>query len=576
MKLNLLIETLRAKVKVVLVENLRSDYDMRDIFVRIQNNQKKFLFARNAGDKKLMKKLQDEIHYHREIAKKQTFDKRYTFMVFVKQYQREVKTTINFTRQHYFAHTHRENLKKLIEDAIGQAIKTCRFDVKVKPMLCPWHRINIERLGNHALGYVNTQENSVLKAHVKKNMQNLYDGKAPTTPKKYIGVEIEFCAPIKEEPFALKLFQKGIHKYAQLKQDLSLRPVKELKENGYELAILLEETTYKKNLKKITDLLTEIKAIVKDRRCGLHVHLDMRRRDKDLVYNNLVASQYALLSIVDPSRYNNEFCQVVKDRKIPTKFTGDRHERYKTINAAAYYKYKTLEVRMHEGSVSYDEITHWIDMLIKIANYSKKLKDDVTEVDVLQKRFKFRKPLYQYAVERSCTHQIQNDRNIQNMRHDVANLRQDNEREQRVNRPPQRPEFRIDDRGQIQEIVAPPPHIEVIDEVVRPEMNIEHEAVNRQMDRLDRDAEIQARERAMRRRLDQMREDRIRNENNVVFGNGAFNWGLVAGDLVDQVPAAPVPVAVNADIAPQEMPEPEQEFFDELLDNDDEMDEDNL
>jgi hypothetical protein len=250
---------------------------------------------------------------------------------------------------------------------------------------------------------------TILKMHIKKNMRSLYeDKKPPVVRTKYIGVELEFCAPISEEKLALKLFQAGIHKFAQLKQDGSLRP--QDAEIGYELAVLLPEQNYKADLKVVLDVLKSIKATATDRRCGFHVHLDMRNRNKDRVFHNLVSCQKVLFKLVDPARYGNEFCQIVNSKKMPINFTGQRQERYKTINAAAYYKYRTLEVRMHEGSVDYDQIVGWIDLLIKIANYRKLLKENISKLTILKKRLNLNKKIYQYAVDRNCYWQVNHRR----------------------------------------------------------------------------------------------------------------------------------------------------------------------
>lgn len=312
----------------------------------------------------------------------------------------------------------RKEFFKMVED---DALRGVRAKMKYKPEKVVWQSMIVaNRMGNDDTGYVFFDDSSILKAHVKKNMKMLLEGKTPAAPRRYVGIELEFCAPIKEEKLAVLLFQNGIHKFAQLKEDGSLRPKE--KESSFELALLLEESTYKKNLKAVTKILHDIKAVAKDRRCGLHVHLDMRRRNKDLVYNNLVACQYALLSVVNPERYDNEFCRVVSNRKFPTEFTGERVERYKTINAAAYYKYRTLEVRMHEGSVSFDEISHWVDLLLKVTNYPKLLKNDILKLPLLKTRLKLKKKLYNYALERSCSWQVQNNPNARNMREDMAAL----------------------------------------------------------------------------------------------------------------------------------------------------------
>lgn len=390
----------------------------------ISNKQDKILYRDIEAYKKGLKETQDKNLiklYRAEIQQKRTILRRlrsqvYVFNVVIKKYKAKQRVELVF--EHALG---RKEFIKFIESAINQALRQARVALKVNPFQVTFgKRWVFNRLGNKEKGLVFTDEGSVLKAHVQKNMKMLLDSKVPVAPRRYIGIELEFCAPIKEEQLAVKLFQNGIHKFAQLKPDGSLRP--QGREVSFELALLLEETTYKTGLKKVTKLLQDIKAVTKDRRCGLHVHIDMRRRDKDLVYNNLVACQYALLSVVDPNRYNNEFCRVVSGRKFPTEFTGERVERYKTINAAAYYKYRTLEVRMHEGSVSFNEVSHWVDLLLKVANYPKYLKNDVTKLPVLKTRLKLKDKLYKYAIERSCSWQVQNNPRAQEMRLDAADL----------------------------------------------------------------------------------------------------------------------------------------------------------
>lgn len=403
-------ENKRAIVTIDAVEINREQND-RKIYKIIQEYKATYNTAKQNNDQRAMKSAQDQISHYRKRLRWLS-QKTYHMIIFVKKYRIKVSHAANYS---IYNHS-QENFKKFIDESINDAIRLSRLKLKIIPQ-----PVRIGTISASKVGKVFTEEGMFLKAHVRKNIKNLYEGKIPTTQKKYIGIELEFCAPIKEEQLALKIFQKGMHKFVQLKEDGSLRPKD--KENAFELAILLEESSYKKNLKNVTNLLTEIKAVAKDRRCGLHIHFDMRQRDKDLVYNNLVACQYALLSIVDPSRYNNEFCAVVSTRKFPTEFRGDRHERYKTINAAAYYKYKTLEIRMHEGSVSYDEISHWVDLLMKVVNYSRKLKNDVTELAILKKRLKLKDKLFNYTLDRSCTWQVQNSDLTRRLREDIEEIR---------------------------------------------------------------------------------------------------------------------------------------------------------
>ncbi len=303
------------------------------------------------------------------------------------------------------------SLKNHIKEQINYTIKCFRLykRPKAKDYMADFGPSALLFYGSQAKGRVFSKPEQVLQTYVQKNMKTMWAEKKPVVSNRYVGVELEFCAPISETRLAMLLFKAGVDKFAQLKKDGSLRPLDG--ETGFELAILLREDKFRSGLKKITEILKKVKATATDRRCGMHVHVDMRRRDKDTVYNNLVACQDALLKIVDPSRNDNEFCRLVTSRKFPVKFTGTREERYKTINAAAYYKYQTIEIRMHEGSVDYKPIVGWVNLLLKIVNHKKKLKYSISELTVLKERFKLNKKLTDYAIDRSCYFMINNNSN---------------------------------------------------------------------------------------------------------------------------------------------------------------------
>jgi hypothetical protein len=260
--------------------------------------------------------------------------------------------------------------------------------------------------GSRKIGRVFSTPGQIFKVHIKKNMAELFSPKKPADDVKYLGIELEFCAKITENELTVKLFRAGLQKIAQLKTDGSLRPQEG--ETGYELALLLKESSFKKDLKRVIGLLTSIGAVAVDRRAGLHVHLDMRKRNKDTVFSNLVSCQHILHKIVDPSRKGNEFCRMVRSKKFPKRFNGSRQERYKTINAAAYYKYQTIEVRMHEGSVDYAQIAGWTELLIKIANCRTKLTKTISSLTMLKNLLKLNEKVYSYAVDRSCYWQVNN------------------------------------------------------------------------------------------------------------------------------------------------------------------------
>lgn len=214
---------------------------------------------------------------------------------------------------------------------------------------------------------VYSKPGQILKMHTMKQIYSMFEKKKPKTYRKYVGVEIEFCAKIDKVELGKKLLKQGILNYIEWHRDDSLRPIDS--ETGHEICVLAPEGRVLSVLRKICKVLKDIDAKTKDRRCGLHVHLDCRKRNRDVLYNNLVACQKWFMLMSDPKRRNGEFCKKVNSKIFPKNFKGDRFERYKTVNAASYFRHKTIEVRTHEGTINVDDIVNWVSLLTKVANH---------------------------------------------------------------------------------------------------------------------------------------------------------------------------------------------------------------
>jgi len=125
---------------------------------------------------------------------------------------------------------------------------------------------------------------------------------------------------------------------------------------------------------KLCKELSKIDAYV-NKTCGLHVHLDMRdllnegKRTTTRVHN-LVQCLPFLSSLVPESRRSNSFCKLGKtDRN-----SSDR--RYYAINTESMKKHKTIEVRLHSGTVEFEKITNWVKLLYSITRF-KRISDPV-------------------------------------------------------------------------------------------------------------------------------------------------------------------------------------------------------
>ena len=130
-------------------------------------------------------------------------------------------------------------------------------------------------------------------------------------------------------------------------------------------------------LKKVTDKLLTHGGCVNSS-CGMHIHLDQRgvsyltasKRAK-----RLIKALPALMKLVAPSRLTNNYC--VKNQPIPTHPTQQyRHStnRYRMINfLPAYDEHKTIEVRLHGGTLDFYKILGWVNLCQFIC--------DCTEID---------------------------------------------------------------------------------------------------------------------------------------------------------------------------------------------------
>lgn len=130
---------------------------------------------------------------------------------------------------------------------------------------------------------------------------------------------------------------------------------------GHELNVIFKEKDLLKVMKVLNSDLKKIKAEA-NTTCGLHVHLDMRNRNAEYCYAKLVKNQTLLFTLVNKARKKSEFC-----KRSDKYYNLSGH--YNAINgSAAYREHKTIEVRLHHGTVDIKEIYNWIGLLTSIVN----------------------------------------------------------------------------------------------------------------------------------------------------------------------------------------------------------------
>ena len=119
-----------------------------------------------------------------------------------------------------------------------------------------------------------------------------------------------------------------------------------------------------------------------DRRCGYHLHINMNGEsaDKLQAIANAYHTTYILWSkYVNSDRVSNCFCR--KHRGLISKYDhlkelhawiefGRRTNRYTWINWDAYRKFRSLEIRLHEGTLNPDRILNWIKAHTAFADWA--------------------------------------------------------------------------------------------------------------------------------------------------------------------------------------------------------------
>ena len=233
----------------------------------------------------------------------------------------------------------------------------------------------------------------------------LRKNKKPVKHYNHVGIEIEFISPYTRKSLGQLIKGTKYQKYINLKEDPTINASfwgnsKQNKLKGFhphEISLLVKEH----ELNVVEEILNFLKleAFARvNKTCGLHVHLDMRHRIVEDSYKNLVDTQNWMYKI-NPDRINHKYCR--KNRTYDFQTARDKYRdndgywnRFLAVNPHAYEKFKTLEVRVHKGSLDGDKIISWINFLIKVVDG--KTEGSTERLPDLKKRFKLTKKQLEY------------------------------------------------------------------------------------------------------------------------------------------------------------------------------------
>lgn len=147
--------------------------------------------------------------------------------------------------------------------------------------------------------------------------------------------------------------------WTRAKSDGSIRPSADCQ--PVEVAALFVRREMEVRLHRLCRQLEQLGMRV-NKSCGLHVHFDMRGRTIDEVLAIAKRTDkwlFALRYLVPQSRRENSYCQF----GVVTKRTYERQmsdSRYRAVNVCSFSRHKTLEIRLHSGTVDYTKVLSWI------------------------------------------------------------------------------------------------------------------------------------------------------------------------------------------------------------------------
>lgn len=248
-----------------------------------------------------------------------------------------------------------------------------------------------------------------------KTVPQLYENMRPTTGDTYVGVEIEFFTSLRGDQVAMELAKLPISDFITLKGDGSIRPpyclcggrltCSSCKGNwlnsfGHELNILVKQKNVTSVIRKVCAFIASIKGDVNET-CGLHVHLDMRKRNKEKAFTNLLAIQNVLYGMNDIRREDNTYCsRLSPEIQLDTVLKSGLYSRYRGVNAMSIAEHGTIEVRMHHGTVDAGEIINWINLLVRAVDSKPYTHQDIRSLKDLRTRLRLPNRLLKQVEQR--------------------------------------------------------------------------------------------------------------------------------------------------------------------------------
>lgn len=325
--------------------------------------------------------------------------------MFLKQFRAQVKLsefklivthTLSKISKQFIVQKYGHDLieRKKFMDQVREEIKQTRNKLKVLKV----ERREFDGAWYDRVGGILAKPNSINALAKSLTTNDPTKTKKPRLPNKnYLGIELEFNnnLGVRTTVIADKLKAAGLAKYVEVGTDPSC---------GFEVRVLLQEENFEDPLQKIMKVITDMGFTAHDN-CGTHVHVDMRNRDVKQVYKNLVYTQGFLRKFLTRDRKRNKFCKLNKhvDFDEQSEIQKHRDDRYYGINVQSYPRHRTLEVRMHHGTLDPLVLIPFVKMLTKIVNHKEGLKKPVNTLKQARLEYQIEPELNSKLAERIGT-----------------------------------------------------------------------------------------------------------------------------------------------------------------------------
>lgn len=230
--------------------------------------------------------------------------------------------------------------------------------------------------------------------------------KYPSSDDPYIGIELEYASTLDLNEVSEKIVEHRLHNDVRVVTDGSIK-VNEIYKHKIEFCILTKWSGLKEMLERLRPIIFDKpQHFLVNPSCGLHVHLDVRNANYKRVYKNLTSMQSVLFSLAAEHRRKNKYCVPVNTTDFDEVDEEEDDAHYHAISKYSFFKHNTIEVRIHQSTLSLPAIEKWITLLKRIADYAPgdlKLGSFDSELKLLKEKVKIEPELIKYIEEREVS-----------------------------------------------------------------------------------------------------------------------------------------------------------------------------